>query len=1043
MIRTSMKPQERTRIRRCFRHVMKSTASIPSPLVFVAITAISLVGATAANVQLLSTPASGHSPPNGAGGDSGASIVTPDGRFVVFASTAANLVTLGSNQPIPSLIPPPLNIFLRDRTKGTTTLISVAASGAAGGDGDSLPAGISSNGQFVVFESAASNLIAGDTNGSTDIFVRDVLAGKTLLVSANTNGITGDGSSRRPTMTPDGRWVAFLSDATDLVARDTNNLPDVFVRDMVSEVTTLVSVDTGRQLTSPNPVLIGLSDPAPEISADGRYVIFQQTTASTLTELFARDLQNNKTLNVSAGGLALLPSLLGTTNSSRFDYAVSQAGTVVYEASPVAAPAGALFQFGLSSGETDVLYTNVAALTEDNTSLDLTPDGRVAVFVTSPASGLGNAKSVMRWDASTGNVSLVSGDTNGAVPFGSVACNPAVSPDGTMVVFLSDATNFVTNALAPGFHVYVRSDTEHKTTLVDDGAKILTSLPVPAMSADAAFVVFEADSDDVFEGNTGQNLQVFLRNLANGAPETISSRAPELPSMSPNGPSLLSAQPLSANGRYLAFSSEATDLVDNDTNGMRDVFVHDGVTGSNFLVSVGLNASGIGDSISTEPLISADGRYVAFNSTADNLVEGDTNQASDVFIRDLQTGSTVLASINATGTGPGNTGSYLSALSRDGRFLLFRSSSANLVPNTLFRGENLFWRDLQAGKTFNLTSFGLASSYAGCLDRTSGSTMTPDGRFVTFLAASASFNANPTLFVWDAQAGAIVYSNSTPPTSLSSSFSRIKVSPDGRWILYSYNLPTNGVYALDWKSKTNVLVTRGFPASRSGWSFSSDSRFLVYSARPGPADLSNQIFLWDFVNETNLLVSRSLISGGASSGNSDSPAISADNRYIAYCSSATDLVPGATNGIPQIFLFDRINSTTTLITPSYLGLFGAGSYSTLPSFSDDSSLLVFQSLASDLVGFDFNHANDVFGVELMATNAIVPFHASVSSGLQSPTISWPAVPGRTYLVQFKDNLSDQTWQNLPAGIAINGASAFLQDTALSSTHRFYRIVVKP
>jgi Tol biopolymer transport system component len=101
---------------------------------------------------------------------------------------------------------------------GQPPLVSVNISGVAGGNGDSLPVDVSTNGQFVVFESSASDLVQGDTNNTTDVFVRDLASDITILVSANTNGVPGNGASHSSAMTPDGRYVAFVSSAGDLVA---------------------------------------------------------------------------------------------------------------------------------------------------------------------------------------------------------------------------------------------------------------------------------------------------------------------------------------------------------------------------------------------------------------------------------------------------------------------------------------------------------------------------------------------------------------------------------------------------------------------------------------------------------------------------------------------------------------------------------------------------------------------------------------------------------------------------------------------------------
>ncbi|HUC85081.1 MAG TPA: hypothetical protein VL970_07810, partial [Candidatus Acidoferrales bacterium] len=145
-------------------------------------TATQLVSQTAAALD-----GGGH-----ANGDSGPSIISADGRYVLFSSAANNLVAMANTNPIPLLIPARMNVYLRDRSNDLTTLVSVNVAGN-GGNGDSFAMGISSNGQFAVFESSASDLAPGDTNQASDIFVRDAVNGTTTLVSVGTNGGFGNG----------------------------------------------------------------------------------------------------------------------------------------------------------------------------------------------------------------------------------------------------------------------------------------------------------------------------------------------------------------------------------------------------------------------------------------------------------------------------------------------------------------------------------------------------------------------------------------------------------------------------------------------------------------------------------------------------------------------------------------------------------------------------------------------------------------------------------------------------------------------------------
>ena len=187
--------------------------------------AIASVPAPAQTFQLLSTVDASQSAVAGGGGDSGAPVISADGRYVLFASAAANLVLTSSNTPLPFRSPPALNVFLRDRTNGTTVLVSVNLAGTGGGNGDSVPVGLSTNARYAVFESSASDLVPGDTNGLGDVFMRDLVGGTTILVSASTNGGVGSGESRSAAMTPDGRYVAFVSAATNLVASDSQRPP--------------------------------------------------------------------------------------------------------------------------------------------------------------------------------------------------------------------------------------------------------------------------------------------------------------------------------------------------------------------------------------------------------------------------------------------------------------------------------------------------------------------------------------------------------------------------------------------------------------------------------------------------------------------------------------------------------------------------------------------------------------------------------------------------------------------------------------------------
>jgi Tol biopolymer transport system component len=226
-------------------------------------------------------------------GDSTAPSINADGRYVAFTSSASNLVIGDGNGET--------DVFVRDLVAGTTRLVSLSSDGRQGDGGSGAPA-ISADGRYVAFASDAGNLVGGDTDDSTDIFVRDLVAGTTRLVSRSRTGGPADGSSFGLAISATGRDVAFESAATNLVAGDTNGLTDVFVRDLRYGRTARVSVATGG-----HPQADGWSA-VPAVSADGRYVSFTSAATNLVAgdtngaaDLFVRDRNYGRTYRVSLG----------------------------------------------------------------------------------------------------------------------------------------------------------------------------------------------------------------------------------------------------------------------------------------------------------------------------------------------------------------------------------------------------------------------------------------------------------------------------------------------------------------------------------------------------------------------------------------------------------------------------------------------------------------------------------------------------------------------------------------------------------------------
>ncbi len=212
------------------------------------------------------------------------------GRFIVFASDATNIVGGDTNGK--------RDLFIRDRVAGTTSRISISSAGAQANGASNGPR-ISSDGRWVVFESDATNLVAGDTNGVTDIFLRDRLSSTTTRVSLNSAGQQANGGSTGGSVADDGLSVAFASSASNMVAGDTNNAVDMFLRNRSAGATARISVSTDG-------VQGNLSSSTGLISGNGRYIAFVSSALNLVygdtnaaDDVFIRDRYHATTTRIS------------------------------------------------------------------------------------------------------------------------------------------------------------------------------------------------------------------------------------------------------------------------------------------------------------------------------------------------------------------------------------------------------------------------------------------------------------------------------------------------------------------------------------------------------------------------------------------------------------------------------------------------------------------------------------------------------------------------------------------------------------------------
>ncbi|GLW34998.1 hypothetical protein [Actinoplanes regularis] len=385
--------------------------------------------------------------PNGVSSD--------DGRYIVFDSFATNLVAGDTNND--------LDVFVRDRQAGTTERVSVSSGGAQGNSSSALSA-ISGDGRYVVFTSEADNLVSGDTNATGDVFLRDRQAGTTERVSLTAGGGQADGASVQPTVSDDGNRVAFLSVADDLVTGDTNDTSDAFVRDRQAGTTVRVSVSSGGAQGND---FVSL----PVISGGGGQVAFTSAADN------------------------LVPS---DTN-----------------------------------GTSDVFVHILQTATTERVSV---------------SSGGGQSA-----DGTNGRASI--------------------SDDGRYVAFDSAATDLVASDTNGAFDAFVRdrqAGTTERVNLTSGGAEANAESGLPSISDDGRYVAFPSAATNLVASDTNSVLDVFVRDRQNSTTQRVSLTNGGAEADGDSDPAFISGD-----GQHVAFTSSATNLVASDTNGVRDMFVRD------------------------------------------------------------------------------------------------------------------------------------------------------------------------------------------------------------------------------------------------------------------------------------------------------------------------------------------------------------------------------------------------------------------------------------------------------------------------------------
>jgi Tol biopolymer transport system component len=885
--------------------------------------------------------------------------LSADGRYIAFLSQQINLVA-GQTDANGRL-----DVFLRDLVTGATTLVSRSMSSpATTGNLGSVQAVISADGRFVAFTSRATDLVPGQTGdgpsqSDQDLLLYDRVTGAISLVAS---------SQSRPAfftnlaLSADGRYLAFSSNAGDLVPGQRSDNSNVFLHDRVEKKTRLVSHVSTSATSAGNGGSGG-----PSISADGRYIAFT-SRADNLVPGQGGSLANAFLFDRVSGALTLIGPGETATSSADGKYVAVLASNEIYLYQRETRQTTSLGQPRLRD-----YYST------DRPIVSISADGRYTAFIGAPGA---SPNGLYVYDRVARTFTLASRRSGSAAEPGGAPDAPVISGDGRFVVFASPDPDLVANQTdASGdsrtMDVFLFDRASATTRLVSHASDAPTLAAngvshAPAISANGERVAFASMANnlagDVKDHNEG--LDVFVQATASGETEAVSHRAPEMPSLSPDATS--TARALSADGRFLAFESDSPYLVPGqvDPNGTTDVFLYDRQTKTTVLVSrLGGSATQTGKGPAILPVITPDGRYVGFASETSDSFNGGNGYDWDLFLFDRITGTVTLVAPLAFSSRPS---SLPMQISSDGRWVAFSTLADLIAPGVRDqnRNDDIYLLDRSTG-SMTLVSHSSADPAAPGDQGASSPLLSGDGRTVAFLSGSTNLVpgqidafSTPDLFLYDRETGKTVLVSraaDSPVTAAQLRGVSFSMSADGRFLTFGRpeNTPKPSVLLYDRDLGTLLTIAAGGLSPR----ISADGRYVTYVSVLNQ-DIPSQIHLYDRIASSTVLVSRSNASSNVhGTGYSDTPAISADGRYVAFASRATNLVAGQTS-VPgrvglDIFLFDRVTGRTVLVSHAADSPLAARGGSAAPLVSASGRQVAFTSTAN-LVAEDLNDLPDAY-----------------------------------------------------------------------------------
>ena len=1047
--------------------------------------------------------------------------ISTDGRFVAFQSTASNLVPGDNNDT--------QDIFVHDRQEKKTIRVSAAGSGSETNE-QSQNVALSGDGKFVAFTSFADNLVPGDVNGTMDVFVREVENGTTRIASVNQNGDSAQGDNSFPAISGDGRFVSFQSDANTLVPNDRNQAYDAFVKDMQTGAVDRVSVSSqGVEGNSTSSI--------PSLSFDGRYVAFYSMATNLVAgdnngkvDIFIFDRQTRVTRLVSktvdgvqSNGDSTHPTISGngryvvfnsdasnlvpgdTNGLSDFFWVDTETAEIIkipYEG-PLATFAKAIISDDgrwvnitrttpnfAGVGDSDNLRDSYTFDTLSRTLVQDTPregidrgyyngitlsgSNRFITYSNWSTDLLGEAVVRVK-DTVLGTTTLISRGQDGQ-PANAPSSFASADDGGNLVAFRSAASNLVLSDSnsAEDLFLFDRTTQEMRRIATADPSNPTLTPARPRISSNGARVVYQSTASHLVAGDTNNAADIFVYDVMSRTTKIVSDTFDKLPS---NG--VASSPIISGDGKKTAFVSTASNLVPGDTNGVADFFVFDLETETIQLVSKSQDGQLGNQSMPTDnsvvSAINYDGSKIVFVSKASNLVPGDSNGVSDVFMFNRTLGQVTRVNLGEFAT-EANGVSYRPTLSSDGRYVGFMSLASNIVSTvltpasqfgqyfihdtlrqttdllTLVSPQSLFgdfsFDSLVMSPQFTgpytiaayvgrtLTSVNLTTKEVVAYQKTSlpvpnqvtinqstlYSSRLPNKSIGQEIIDGEMTVTNSVVSMPSTQSDGSMNAgrNESMPTYFNTSFAapgEIDPLADNGGPTRTHRIPlTSSAFQAIRSFQNELLDQRGQIRNGVSDAGAFENVGSTISGRVFVDANGNKIFDIDEVgipdaevfvdvnrdgirseeelsvltlpdnlttvsaNESGEFTLENIPPGyvavvaykngplsDPTRGQDPLPTksfvpsmgVSGDGRYVVFSSDETNLVPNDTNGVRDIFMWDRTTGKTKRLSVSSTGA-QANNTSDFASISSDGLVVAFQSAASNLVGGDTNGAYDVF-----------------------------------------------------------------------------------